>query len=275
MTGSRDYRDEMYAQRELDDATVEAVLRGGPVPAELESLAAALASLRTLPGQPVRPSAELAARMATGDFASAVAPRPSRRSAGQHASRRRLAVLPLRVKVAAGSVLALGGLATATVAGALPEPARQGVQSVIEAVTPFEFADTDDFGKDVSDDARDGGVDGQEISEDTQQQGNRNGRPQPSDVRPTETSQPDTRTLPPDARPTEHPGDTRPSEQGKPAHAGTPNNSGQPAQAGNPNNSNQSAQTGNPNNRGRPDQTGKPESAGQSDGLPVDPGSTG
>jgi hypothetical protein len=172
VSGSRDYKDEMHAQRELDDATVEAVLSGEPVSAELEPLAAALGALRAFPGQPVRPSEELAARMATGDFASAVAPRPSRRSAGRHVARRRFAALPLRAKVAAGGVLALGGLASATAAGALPDQAQQGVESVIEMMTPFEFTDPSDFGREVSEDARDGGVDGQDISEKAKEQGN-------------------------------------------------------------------------------------------------------
>jgi len=66
MTGARDNRDEMHPQPALDDAPVEAVLRDGPVPADVEPLASALGTLRDLPEQPVRPSAELAARMATG-----------------------------------------------------------------------------------------------------------------------------------------------------------------------------------------------------------------
>jgi hypothetical protein len=222
----------MYAQRELDDATVEAVLHGGPVPADLEPLAAALGTLRTLPGQPVRPSAELAARMATGDFASAVAPRPSRRSAGRHAARRRLAVLPLRAKVVAGSVLVLGGLASATAAGALPEPAQEGVESVIEAVTPFEFAN--DFGEGVSDDARDGGVDGGEISEDAKEQGDDPANDEPGlvVVPPTsDTEQSGTTSTVPGARPTNA---VKPSEPGQPADAGEPADKGRPDEAGKP-----------------------------------------
>lgn len=227
MSGSRDYKDEMHAQRELDDARVEAVLSGEPVSAELEPLAAALSALRAFPGQPVRPSEELAARMATGDFASAVAPRPSRRSAGRHVARRRLAALPLRAKVAAGSVLALGGLASATAAGALPDQAQHGVESVIEMMTPFEFTDPSDFGREVSEDARDGGVDGQEISEKAKEQGN----PQDagnSGLEPAVPPKPGVdRPAPAGTRPTDIPDVAgKPSEPGRPADTGKPDGAG-------------------------------------------------
>lgn len=252
MSRSRDYRDEMHAQRELDDATVEAVLRGGPVPADLEPLATAVGALRALSGQPVRPSDELAARMATGDFASAVAPRPSRRSAGRHAARRRFAALPLRVKVAASSVLALGGLASATAAGALPEPAQEQVEWVIEAVTPFEFTDSKDFGEEVSDDAKDGGVEGWEISEDAKEQGN-----QPEDVG-NDASEPAVVPPKPDVAP---PAD-RPGQPGTKSPAENPGGDGKPAEGGQPDGS------GQPTDKGRPDGAGKSDSADRSDEPP-------
>ncbi|HEX6326015.1 MAG TPA: hypothetical protein VFZ72_05540 [Jiangellaceae bacterium] len=227
MSGSRDYKDEMHAQRELDDATVEAVLSGEPVSAELEPLAAALGALRAFPGQPVRPSEELAARMATGDFASAVAPRPSRRSAGRHVARRRLAALPLRAKVAAGGVLALGGLASATAAGALPDQAQQGVESVIEMMTPFEFTDPSDFGREVSEDARDGGVDGQDISEKAKEQGNPEDTGN-SGLEPAAPPKPGVdRPAPAGTRPADIPDVAgKPSEPGRPADTGKPDGAG-------------------------------------------------
>jgi hypothetical protein len=161
--------------------------------------------------------------MATGDFASAVAPRPSRRSAGRHVARRRLAALPLRAKVAAGSVLALGGLASATAAGALPDQAQQGVESVIEIMTPFEFADSN-FGHEVSDDARDGGVDGQEISEKAKELGD-----QPEDagdqgLEPAEPLRPDADRPEPAGTPPTDKADVagKPSEPGRPADKGRP-----------------------------------------------------
>ena len=224
----------MYAQRELDDATVEAVLRGGHVPADLEPLAAALGTLRELQEQPVRPSAELAARMATGDFASAVAPRPSRRSAGRHVARRRFATLPLRAKVAAGSVLALGGLASATAAGALPDEAQERIEAVIEAVTPFELNHPNEFGQDVSDDARDGGVDGHEISERAKEQGNQLDEPEVAETPEPAVVPPAGRstTTPPASQPAENPGGAgKPAEQGQPDEVG-PNDKGKPDEAG-------------------------------------------
>ena len=191
MSDSRDYPDEMTPLRELDDATAEAVLRGDVVPAEFESLVTAVAALRAAPELPVQPSVELAARMAAGDFASAVASPRRRRSAGRHTARygvarRRLVALPVPAKVATIAVLAVGGLTTATAAGALPEPAQQRMQSVIESVTPINFPEpTDsvpvdsepveqgpaDFGRDTAEDARDGGVDGREVSEKARQLG--------------------------------------------------------------------------------------------------------
>ncbi|HEX5995752.1 MAG TPA: hypothetical protein VFY84_11470 [Jiangellales bacterium] len=247
MSRSRDYKNEMYANPELDDATVEAVLSGDPVSAELEPLAAALGALRALPGQPVRPSKELAARMATGDFASAVAPRPSRRSAGRHVARRRVAALPLRAKIAAGSVLALGGLASATVAGALPDQAQQSVESVIETITPFEFNESDDFGREVSEDARDGGVDGQEVSEKAKDQGD-----QPEDAGDS--------GLAPDGSqdPAEDPGgDRQDASTTRPVDVGA-----------------KQPDPSRPADKGKPDEVGNPSSADRRAETPAEPGST-
>jgi hypothetical protein len=164
--------------------------------------------------------------MATGDFASAVAPRPSRRSAGRHVARRRLAALPLRAKVAAGSVLALGGLASATAAGALPDQAQHGVESVIEMVTPYEFTDPSDFGPEVSKDARDGGVDGQEISEKAKEQGNQDAGN--SGLEPAVPPKPGVdRPAPAGTRPTDIPDVAgKPSEPGRPADTGKPDGAG-------------------------------------------------
>lgn len=176
MSGWRDYPSEMPLLREIDDATAEAVLRGDDVPAEFEPLVSAIAALRSAPQPPVRPTAELATRMAAGDFAGSRASGRGRYSAGRRSVRNRsarvrLAALPLRAKIAAAVALAGGGLATATVAGALPEPAQQRVQSVIESVTPIEFRAPADFGREVADDARDGGVDGREVREKARQLG--------------------------------------------------------------------------------------------------------
>jgi hypothetical protein len=165
--------------------------------------------------------------MATGDFASAVAPRPSRRSAGRHVARRRFAALPLRAKVAAGGVLALGGLASATAAGALPDQAQQGVESVIEMMTPFEFTDPSDFGREVSEDARDGGVDGQDISEKAKEQGNPEDAGN-SGLEPAVPPEPGVdRPAPAGTRPADIPDVAgKPSEPGPPADKGKSDGAG-------------------------------------------------
>lgn len=213
----------MHTQRALDDATAEAVLRGDSLPAEFEPLARAVAALRTVPEQPVQPSAELAARMAAGDFASAAAPRPSRRSAGHHvarhrATRRRLTALPLRVKVGAAVALAVGGLSSATAAGALPQPAQQHIESVIESVTPIEFPARSDFGHEVADDARDGGVDGREVSDKAKEQGRpatpASGQPATSDRTPP--------AEPPAVKPAAPPADTPADPSGRSNGPGKP-----------------------------------------------------
>lgn len=239
MSRWRDYDSEMPTQRELDDVTVEAVLRGHPVSAEFEPLAWAVAALRTPPEQPVPLSAELAARMATGDFPSAAASRPSRRSAGRkagrhRAARRKLATLPLRAKVAAASALAIAGMTTATVAGALPEPAQHHFEMVIESVTPFEFVDRSEFGQEVADDARDGGVDGQDVSEKAREQGQgSNGSTQDrqpsapesrtSPDRPApESDESPAKSQPPVVKPVAPPDDVRPGQQDRPLRPGKP-----------------------------------------------------
>jgi hypothetical protein len=209
----RDYPGEMPPLREIDDVTAEAVLRGDDVPAHLEPLVTAIAALRATPEQPVRPSAELAARMAAGDFASAAAPPRSRRSAGRYVAhtarhrgaRRKLATLPVRVKVAAAVAFAAGGLATATAAGALPEPAQQRMQSVIESVTPIDFPEPADFGREIADDARDGGVDGRDVSEKARQLGTKPDQAGDRPAPPAKTDRPPTGDVPADSRPTAGP----------------------------------------------------------------------
>ena len=69
MSRAQDARDE--GTRPLDDEAVEALLRGDPPPAGLEGLAVFVRVLRELGSGPVRPSEELARRMATGDFGPA------------------------------------------------------------------------------------------------------------------------------------------------------------------------------------------------------------
>lgn len=176
---------EMPAEHLLDDATVEAVLNGDPVTPEYEAVASAVQSLRSLAEVPVRPTPELAKRIAAGDFTGAAAPLPSRRSTGASSPgryRARPKVRPAwlgamngRARVATGLAVALTGLTGVTVAGALPGPAQDRVESVIEMITPIEFPSRADFGQETAEDARDGGVDGGEVSDRAKDQGQRSG----------------------------------------------------------------------------------------------------
>jgi hypothetical protein len=157
----------MPRQRTLDDASVEAVLRGGTVAPDLVPLVDIVSAIRAAATQPVRPSGELAERMASGVFGTDQ-PR-SRSKAGTMSSK--LAAMSLRAKVAAGCAVALTGLTGVTAAGALPDAAQERVETMIESVTPIDFVDRAEFGQEVADDAQDGGVDGQEISERAKEQG--------------------------------------------------------------------------------------------------------
>jgi hypothetical protein len=157
----------MPGQTVLDDAAVEAVLRGAAVAPELEPLAGFVRAIRTAAAQPVHPNRELADRLASGVFATDL---PDRRTkVGMTLSK--LAAMSLRTKVAAGCAVALTGLTGVTAAGALPDAAQHRVETMIESVTPIDFPDRAEFGQEVAEDARDGGVDGQQISEQAREQG--------------------------------------------------------------------------------------------------------
>jgi hypothetical protein len=174
MSGVDDYPYVRHTRSELDDALIEALLRGEQVPRELHPLASVLQAIQASGLAPVQPSAELTERMARGDFSDV--PVSQRSLIGRAAQR--LARLSLRAKIA--SVLAIGvtGVSGVTAAGALPDAAQQRVENVVEAVTPLEFADTSNFGQDVADDAQDGGANGAEISEEAKN----NGRGNPSEA---------------------------------------------------------------------------------------------
>jgi len=165
--GSRDHKGEMPGPRVLDDASVEAVLRGSAIAPELEPLAGLVRAIRMAGAQSVQPSHKLADRMASGVF---VIDRPDRRTkVGMTLSK--LAAMSLRTKVAIGSAVALTGLTGVTAAGALPDAAQQRVETMIESVTPIDFPDRAEFGQEVAEDAKDGGVDGQQIGEQAREQG--------------------------------------------------------------------------------------------------------
>lgn len=184
--------------RQLDDATVERLLAGRAGSPELEPVATVVRALREVSTQPVEPSAVLRQQMATGVFTGgpAYSYRPAspgllRRgvaAAVTRAGRARLAVNLAAAGVAAGVL----GTATAGFAGSLPDPVQDQFENVVESVTPYRFAekpggggvgpatdpgtgdpgtgdpgtsDPDERGGGVSEDARDGGVDGPEVSE--------------------------------------------------------------------------------------------------------------
>ncbi|HEX6577306.1 MAG TPA: hypothetical protein VF082_02985 [Jiangellaceae bacterium] len=191
----------------LDDTAVEAVLCGGAVAPELEPLASFVGTIRTTATRPVRPSRELADRMASGAFVTG----RTRRTRVRRSSPKVVA-MSLRAKVAIGSVAALTGLTGVTAAGALPDAAQQRVETMIEFVTPIEFVDRAEFGHEVADDAQDGGVDGQEISERAREQAQQStdlgnqGRADEhrSDGRPSDLPTP--ATVPDQPGPDDHPG---------------------------------------------------------------------
>jgi len=166
MSGWGDDVGEMPTRRPIDDASAEALLRGAAVPREMEPLAGFVRAIRSTAGQPVRPSRELAERMASGAFVGEV---DGRTTVGRALSR--LASLSLRTKVVTGLVATMTGLTGITAAGALPDAAQARVESAIESITPIDFPDPAEFGQEVAEDAQDGGIDGHEISEDAREQG--------------------------------------------------------------------------------------------------------
>ena len=171
MRSSSDDKNVATTRTLLDDAAVEALLRGDCVPPELEPLAEVVDFVRAVASSPVQPSPLLAECMATGVFRAPESAAINRRR-GAHASRKpstvvrsRLARMSFRTKVAAGLAASLSGVSLATATGALPDAAEQRARTVIEQVTPIDFPDSAGFGQEVSDDAQDGGVDGAEVSE--------------------------------------------------------------------------------------------------------------
>lgn len=130
----REWR-EVRGSTVLDDASIEALFRNEPVPEELTAVAGVVGVLRSAAQLPVLPSAELAERMATGDFGDAL-PEPVRTIRGAH---RKPPQLSVRAKVAMGGLAVFFGLTAATVAGALPAPLQAGLETIVELVTPIEF----------------------------------------------------------------------------------------------------------------------------------------
>ena len=128
-------RDEMRGSTVLDDASIEALFCDEPVPEELAELAGAVGVLRSAAQRPVLRSAELAERMATGDFGDA-RPEPAPTVSGAH---RKPPQVGVRAKVAIGALAGFFGLTVASVAGALPAPLQEGLETFVELVTPIEI----------------------------------------------------------------------------------------------------------------------------------------
>ncbi|RIQ22321.1 hypothetical protein [Jiangella rhizosphaerae] len=214
-----------------DDATVEAILRGvrippgGPDLPELAALSDAVEAIRRSADEAVPPTAELARRIALGDFAG-IAPSPPPHVHPVRARLgRRVAAMSMRTRAVVALAAIFTGFTGVAAAGALPDAAQQRVESVIETVTPISFGESDEageFGQDVAEDAQDGGVDGQEVSEDAQELGNKPDDPghdptlpplptpvptTPGDHRPDTPGQPDdvpgTDPTAPEQRPTD------------------------------------------------------------------------
>ncbi|WP_116946848.1 hypothetical protein [Jiangella endophytica] len=137
----------------LDEDTVEALLTGRPVQPGLAPLAGAVGQIRAASRQPVRPSDELARRMASGDFTGITPALPASEPARRRL-RSWLAGASPRARVVTGAVVVFTGLSAATAAGALPGGAQARVESFIETVTPISFQRDEpapDLVEDVSD----------------------------------------------------------------------------------------------------------------------------
>lgn len=198
MSSTGDDDTEMSRRHNIDDATIEALLTGHDADEDLTSVMSFVEDVRITARGPVPvPSAQLATMLVEGfstekgDLlvtAASNVPGPARQAAGPPKWRKTvigfIAGLSIATKAALGIGVAAAGVTAAGAAGALPEPAEDAVGTVVEAVTPFSF------GKKVSADARDGGVDAKAVSEDAKHNGQARRPASPDDVgRPAEHGQ--------------------------------------------------------------------------------------
>ncbi|NDL55533.1 hypothetical protein [Phytoactinopolyspora mesophila] len=148
MSRSSDDVNEMRSFPVIDDATAEVILSGDTVAPEHSSLAEAARAIRRTADQPVRPSAELARRMASGQFHDVAAARyPARRRGWV---RDIVAAAGPRARWAAGVAIVFTGLSGAVAAGAFPDAVQDRVQTVVEAVTPIKFTDGEHTGGEIA-----------------------------------------------------------------------------------------------------------------------------
>ena len=200
----------MHRRQDIGDAAIEAFFTGnGAGEGVPPSLAAIADELRGLASGPVPvPSPALAVLLQQGfstengdpsATAASNVPGPAQQAAGLPKWRRRrmvlaefLAGLSVAAKATFGVGVAMASVTAAGAAGALPDAVQNVVATSVEAVTPFDLpdsgddatsdagdepaveADTGNFGERVSTDARDGGVDGQVISEEAKLNGETN-----------------------------------------------------------------------------------------------------
>ena len=172
-----DHEAGMSTNCQLDDDTIESIVRGDEVDPFFEPLAAFARQVRALGDEPVpTPSPALRALIAHGDTPDSRAtrrPRMLARGATPAAGNR--AGIRLAAKVGFGAAVATVTMAGAAAAGVLPDRANDAVRDAIEAVTPLDDTEPTtehptDFGERVSNDATgqsdgDSGVDGGEISD--------------------------------------------------------------------------------------------------------------
>lgn len=236
----------------LDDDTVEALLAGRPVTPGLAPLAGAVGELRAAARQPVRPSAELAQRLASGDF-TGISPAPLPPQPASHRLRSWLAGVSPRARVVTGAVVLFTGLTAATAAGALPGGAQARMETFIETVTPISFQ-RDEPAPDTVEDVRDPGS-GRGDSSTTEDPGSPvtqpPGKPETPPGKPDETGNPDK----PEGRPEQPPGKPE-SPPGKPESP-----PGKPEDPGSPD-----TPPGQDDRPARPEQPGKPEGDAGSQG---------
>ena len=190
-----DFPDEMLRDRFLDDEVIDRALRGHEPPrgwewftAFADDVRGAASASAPLPG--IGLAGLLAEGFSTdkGDLLVTAGSNATGPARGQEArlpkwrkirmaisdSRgslaAKLAGLGLAAKVALGLGIAAAATSAAGAAGVLPGPAQSAFADVVQTVTPLQVPDGhSDFGKRVSDDAKDGGVDGQEISSEAKQ----------------------------------------------------------------------------------------------------------
>lgn len=150
MSAPSDDMNEMRTQRQIDDATAEAVLRGDVVVPEFRPVAEFVQDVKAAGTVRVAPSRELAQRMATGDF-SGIEPVAPPGSVGRQTRRRRMAGMGARARFATGMAVVLTACTGVTMAGAWPDGAQRTVDSIIKTVLPFT-ADERDESDEIADD---------------------------------------------------------------------------------------------------------------------------